>query len=366
LQFSKSKSLPDFPWDELKPYSKIAQSTKFEFVDLSQGTPVDATPDFIQAAVAKSSNAPGYPLTAGSAQLISALRNFSENILGVKGEFDVLPIIGSKEFIAWLPTVLNTKKVLFPKISYPTYEVGARIAGADAIAVDTDTTSWPSADLVWLNSPANPTGEVIAKSKLIDSIKWARANNSVLASDECYLHFGGEDSILKLANGDNKNIIAVHSLSKSSNMAGYRAAFIVGDVQLISEIRQVRKHAGMMVPTMVQSAMVAALSNFEHVKLQAQKYEARRNLLWQALTKAGFIIEHSKAAIYIWCRHTTDELSKDLAIVNWFANRGILVTPGKFYGSPNYVRIALTATDSQIKSAADRIASDSDKQLKLG
>ena len=193
LQFSKSKSLPDFPWDELKPYSKIAQSTKFEFIDLSQGTPVDATPDFIQVAVVKSTNAPGYPLTAGSAQLISALRNFSENVLGVTGEFDVLPIIGSKEFIAWLPTVLNSKKVLYPKISYPTYEVGARIAGADAIAVDTDTTSWPSADLVWLNSPANPTGEVIAKSKLIDSIKWARSNNSVLASDECYLHFGGED-----------------------------------------------------------------------------------------------------------------------------------------------------------------------------
>lgn len=351
----KSQSLPDFPWDELRPYSKIAQSAGKDFIDLSQGTPVDPTPDFIQSAVAKKLNAPGYPLTAGSAELISALRKFAEDILGATGDFDVLPVIGSKEFIAWLPSVLQSKTVLYPRISYPTYLVGAKIADSKAVAVDNDPISWPPADLAWINSPANPTGEVLSDQTLLDSIKWARKHSAVIASDECYLHFGGKNSILKLTNGKNENVIAVHSLSKSSNMAGYRAAFVVGDSKLITEIRQVRKHAGMMVPAIVQSAMLAALSDFSHVKNQATTYDNRRNKLLSALTKVGFKVEHSQAAIYIWCKHSSNELKQDLQIVEWFAKKGVLVTPGRFYGAPEYVRIALTASDEQIAQVADRI-----------
>ena len=353
----KSQSLPDFPWDELKPFSKIAQTSGFDFVDLSQGTPVDPTPDFIQSAVSKKLNAPGYPLTAGSSELVETLRKFAQEILGVKGKFDVLPIIGSKEFIAWLPSVLESKNVLYPRISYPTYLVGAKIAGSNAIAVDSESSSWPVADLAWLNSPANPTGEVLSDQVLLNAINWARKNNAVLASDECYLHFGGKKSILELANGNNENIIAVHSLSKSSNMAGYRAAFVVGDANLIAEIRQVRKHAGMMVPSIVQTAMVAALSNFAHVKNQAAIYEMRRKKLLSVLIAAGFIIEHSEAAIYIWCKHSADNLKEDLNIVEWFAKKGVLVTPGRFYGAFEFIRIALTATDNQIDQVVERLKS---------
>jgi succinyldiaminopimelate transaminase len=286
--------------------------------------------------------------------LISAIRDWSIKNLKVSGEFDVLPTIGSKELVALLPTLLQSKKVLYPKVAYPTYLVGALIAGAEAIAVDASADDWSAADLAWINSPSNPTGEVLTDDQVLQVINWSRKNNAVVASDECYLSFSSNaKSILELAKGNNTGLLAVHSLSKSSNMAGYRAAFIVGDPKLIDQIRQIRKHAGLMVAAPVQAAMIAALSDNAHVIEQSSRYSNRRDILSSAIKAAGFTIEHSKAGLYIWCTKSENCFKT----VDWFASRGILVTPGSFYGDDNFVRVALTATDENINKASERIKS---------
>jgi len=344
--------LPDFPWDLLAPYGDKAKKYPGGFIDLSQGTPVDPTPIFIQEALAKASNSPSYPLTAGSAQLKDAIRSWATLNLGATGEFDVLPVIGSKEFVALLPTFLQSKTVLYPKIAYPTYLVGALMTSAKAIPVEIDAKSWPTADLAWINSPSNPTGQVQSDSEILATINWARNNGSVIASDECYLSFSKEaKSILSLTGGNNEGVLAVHSLSKRSNLAGYRAAFVIGDSKLIDQIRQIRKHAGLIVPLPVQQAMIAALSDNNHAIEQAERYEKRRIKLITALSKAGFSIEFSKAGLYIWCSKNEDCYKT----VDWFANLGVLVTPGSFYGSEKFIRIALTATDESIDLVVERI-----------
>lgn len=230
------------------------------------------------------------------------------------------------------------------------------IAGASQSAVAISPELWPPADLTWLNSPANPTGRVHADAEFQSALSWARKRGSVLISDECYLEFGNSaqpKSILSYTNGDNHNVLAVHSLSKRSSMAGYRGAFLIGDKDLVARIREIRKHAGMMVPLPIQKAMTIALSDDEHVIKQRGLYNARRSALSPALVAAGFKIEFSQAGLYIWC--TRDE--SDWDSVAWLANLGILATPGNFYGElgKSHIRIALTATDTQIASAVKRI-----------
>lgn len=336
----------------MAPYGEKAKKYPGGFIDLSQGTPVDPTPTFIQEALTKASNSPSYPLTAGSSQLKDSIRAWATLNLGATGEFDVLPVIGSKEFVALLPTFLQSKTVLYPKIAYPTYLVGALMASAKAIPVEIDAKSWPTADLAWINSPSNPTGQVQSDSEILATINWARNNGSVIASDECYLSFSKEaKSILSLTGGNNEGVLAVHSLSKRSNLAGYRAAFVIGDSKLIDQIRQIRKHAGLIVPLPVQQAMIAALSDNNHAIEQAERYEKRRIKLITALSKAGFTIEHSQAGLYIWCSKNEDCYKT----VDWFANLGVLVTPGSFYGSEKFIRIALTATDESIDLVVERI-----------
>ena len=350
------EKLPDFPWDALAPFSKIAQQHPKGAIDLSQGTPVDSTPQFIQSALQVSSNSPRYPVTAGTKELQDAIRKWAINHLGASGDFDVLPLIGSKELVAWLPTILQSKKVIYPEVAYPTYLVGALIAQAKPIAVAVDAKSWPEADFAWVNTPSNPTGRVHSEEELRATVKWARENNSVLVCDECYIDFGDTTtptSLLKYTDGDNSNILVVHSLSKRSSMAGYRGAFLIGDAKLISQIREIRKHAGMMVPLPIQNAMVAALSDESHVVEQRDRYNARRATLAPALTAAGFKIEESAAGLYIWCTRSEDCWKS----VEWLANLGIVATPGSFYGELGsaHIRIAMTATDAQIREAADRI-----------
>lgn len=351
------QKLPDFPWDALAPFGAIARNHPEGVIDLSVGTPVDATPEFIQQALQEASNSPGYPLTAGTPQLRGAIDQWARKNLGATGDFGVLPIIGSKEFVAWLPSLIEAKQVLYPKIAYPTYLVGALLAQAQATAVDIDASTWPRAEMAWINSPANPTGRVHSESELVAAIDWARSNDGLLISDECYLEFGDTKvptSILKICDGNNKNILAVFSLSKRSSMAGYRAAFIVGDADLIARILEVRKHAGMMVPLPIQAAMVAALSDSDHVAEQRDRYNKRRSLLAPALQGAGFTIEYSEAGLYIWA--TRQESAWES--VQWLAELGILATPGIFYGEAgqSHIRIALTATDEQIAAAVKRIS----------
>lgn len=267
-----------------------------------------------------------------------------------------MPLIGSKELVAWLPTFLQAKRVLYPEIAYPTYSVGAILASAIGTPVPLDPTTWPVADLAWINSPSNPTGRVHTPSELQAVIDWSRTNNAVVASDECYIDFGHAlkpSSILRQAKGENKNILAIHSLSKRSSMAGYRGGFIIGDPELISKIREIRKHSGMIVPLPIQNAMTTALGDELHVAKQRALYNSRRDRLGPALEQVGFRIDESKAGLYIWC--TRDE--PDWDSIGWLAELGILATPGHFYGEKGarHIRVALTATDAHIGEAVQRL-----------
>jgi succinyldiaminopimelate transaminase len=338
------------------PFGDKARAHPNGIIDLSQGTPVDPTPEFIQKAFRDASNSPSYPFTAGTPELRAAIKNWATQRLGATGDFDVLPVIGSKELVAWLPTLIEATKVLIPEIAYPTYHVGALLAGAQSIPVPIDAASWPKADLAWLNSPSNPTGRVHSAQEIKTCIDWSRNNNSILISDECYLEFDHTAhslSVLSQTGGDNRNILAVHSLSKRSSMAGYRAAFMIGDSQLIARIREIRKHAGMIVPLPVQKAMTVALSDDEHVTQQRDRYNARKDAMRPALVANGFTIEYSDSGLYLWCTRNEDAWKS----VEWMANLGILVTPGSFYGAAGaqHIRVAMTATDTQIAEAAIRL-----------
>jgi succinyldiaminopimelate transaminase len=273
----------------------------------------------------------------------------------------VLPTIGSKELVAWLPTLLGIgpgDTVVIPSVCYPTYEVGVRLAGATVVRSDSLTALGPApVKLVWLNSPGNPTGRVLPSAHLRKVVAWARERGAVVVNDECYLSLGWEGapvSILSVCDGAYDGVLAVHSLSKRSNLAGYRAGFVSGDPSLVNELLAVRKHAGMIVPAPVQAAMVAALGDESHVDEQRSRYHARRALLRPALEKAGFTIEHSEAGLYLWATRDEDCWST----VDWFAGIGILVAPGSFYGpdGERHVRLALTASDERVSSAVHRLA----------
>jgi succinyldiaminopimelate transaminase len=301
-------------------------------------------------------DAPGYPLTAGTPELRTAITDWCHSRLGATAPVGVLPTLGSKELVAWLPTLLEAEQVLLPRVAYPTYDVGARLAGASPTPVDTDPAEWPHADLVWLNSPSNPTGAVLSREQMERILDWAREHDAVLAADECYLEFGWERdpiSLLEVAGSDLRNVLVVHSLSKRSNLAGYRAGFVAGDAGLVQRLLEVRKHAGMILATPVQHAMIAALGDAAHVAEQRARYAARRGQLRPALESAGFTIEHSEAGLYLGATRGEDSWTS----ISWLAERGILAAPGAFYGraGEQHVRVALTATDERIASAVSRL-----------
>ena len=359
-----SASLPVFPWDTLAEAKTLAGTHPDGIVDLSVGTPVDPVAPLIQEALAAAAAAPGYPTTAGTAQLresmVAALgRRF--RITGLT-EAAVLPVIGTKELIAWLPTLLGlgpTDVVAVPELAYPTYDVGVRLAGAKVLPADSLTQLGPqSPALIYLNSPSNPTGRVLGADHLRKVVGWARDRGVLVASDECYLGLGWDAQPLSVlhpsvCDGDHTGLLAVHSLSKSSSLAGYRAGFVAGDRDVVAELLAVRKHAGMMVPTAVQAAMTAALNDDTHEREQRDRYARRRAALLPALRAAGLTVDHSEAGLYLWA--TRGEPCRDS--VTWFAKRGILVAPGDFYGpgGAQHVRVALTATDERIGAAVDRL-----------
>jgi succinyldiaminopimelate transaminase len=355
-------TLPDFPWDLLAPYAETARSHPDGVVDLSVGTPVDPTPDSIQRALAAASDSPGYPLTAGTPELRETIAGWFGRRFGASVAADaVLPVIGTKELVAWLPTLLGATSVGFPELAYPTYGVGARLAGASGRAVEATVALGPERlDLLWLNSPANPTGRVLPPEHLRKVVVWARGRGTVIASDECYadLYYAGEPPVSVLSpsvcDGAHDRLLAVHSLSKRSNLAGYRAGFVAGDPAVIARLLEVRKHAGMIVPGPVQAAMVAALGDDGHVVEQRSRYAARRTSLLAALRGAGFGVEDTQAGLYLWA--TRDEPCWQT--VDWLAGLGILVAPGEFYGAAGarHVRVALTATDERIAAAVSRLA----------
>jgi len=332
-------------------------------VDLSVGTPVDPVPAQIRRALAEASDAPGYPLTAGTPALRAAIAGWLSRACGASGEVGVLPTIGSKELVAWLPTLLGVGAgdvVVIPSVCYPTYEVGALLAGGTVVRSDSLTALGPDSrvKLIWINSPSNPTGRVLPAKHLRKVVDWARERGVVVASDECYLALGWESrpvSVLDdaVTGGDYTGVLAVHSLSKRSNLAGYRAGFVGGDPALVAGLLAVRKHAGMIVPAPVQAAMIAALGDETHVEEQRERYASRRDTLRAVLVKAGFEISHSEAGLYLWATRGDD----CWRTVDWLAERGILAAPGTFYGpgAARHVRMALTATDERVAAAVNRL-----------
>jgi succinyldiaminopimelate transaminase len=358
-----SDRLPVFPWDKLEPYKATALAHSGGLCDFSVGTPVDPVPEVIQKALAATTDTPGYPTVWGPLELREAIAGWLRHRVGAEiGPQAVLPTIGSKELVAWLPGQLGLgpgDQVAYPRLAYPTYEVGALLCGAEPVAYESIDELDPSrVRLLWLNSPSNPTGRVLSTAELRRAVEWAREHRVLLVSDECYLELGWESDPGSVLHPDvcgegHEGILAVHSLSKRSNLAGYRASFVAGDAVVIRELLEIRKHGGMIVPAPVQAATIAALADDAHVAEQKARYAARRSALRAALEAYGFRIEHSEASLYLWA--TQDRPCWDT--VAELAGLGILVAPGDFYGpaGDRFVRVAFTATDERIQAAVERL-----------
>ena len=355
--------LPDFPWDRIAQAGDQARLHSDGIVDLSIGTPVDDTPELIQQALKTAANAPGYPTAAGIPALRDAWVDWAKRILNANvSSDDVCPLVGSKELVAWLPIVFGldaTSVVAIPELAYPTYAVGALMAGATYVTY-TDAASIPdNVSLIWVNTPGNPTGQVLDVQQLRAIVTRGRELGAPVVSDECYIELGWEAqpvSVLHpdVCGSDLTGLLSVQSLSKRSNLAGYRSGAVLGDPALISAIVSLRKHAGMLMPMPVQHASVAALLDDDHVQIQKDRYRARRAMLRPALENAGFVISHSEAGLYLWATRG----DHCLVTVAELAQIGILVAPGDFYGpaGENHVRMALTATDERIAAAATRLS----------
>ncbi len=361
-----SRRLPDFPWDHLATYAERARAHGDGLVDLSVGTPVDPTPQVVQDALREATDAPGYPVTVGRVETRQACVDWLARRWGVTdlGLDAVLPVIGSKELIGSLAVHLGLGPedlVAYPELAYPTYEVGAVLAGARSVATDSLVSLGPEhVSVLWLNSPSNPTGRVLGPDHLRKVVAWCRERGTLLVSDECYLELtwgGGDEPVSVLhpdvCGGSTEGVLAVHSLSKRSNLAGYRCAFVAGDPRVVGELLAVRKNLGLQMPEPQQRAMVAALEDDAHVAEQHARYAARRTTLRTALEGAGFRIDHSEGALYLWATRDED----CWATVSALADLGILVAPGSFYGpaGSRHVRVAFTATDERIAAAAKRL-----------
>lgn len=362
-------ALPDYPWDRMAPYEERAKKHPGGVVDLSVGSPVDPTPLLIRDALAAATDAHAYPTTAGTPALREAIVEWYARRRGVTGltARGVLPSIGSKELVALLPLLAGIRSgdiVVHPRAAYPTYAVGAAIADATPFASD-DPAEWPEGTkLVWLNSPGNPDGRVLDIEFLRAAVQRGRELGAIVVNDECYAELGWEGrwadepvpSILdpRVTGGDVTGVLSVYSLSKQSNLAGYRAAFVAGDPDLLDDVLTRRKHAGLMLPAPLQAAMVVALGDETHVAEQKERYRKRRAILKPALEGAGFTIDHSEAGLYLWASEGTDAWHS----IGRLADLGIVAGPGEFYGDffPNHVRFSLTASDERIEQAAVRLA----------
>lgn len=363
------RDLADYPWDAVAPYAERARRHPGGMVDLSIGSPVDPTPEVVAEALRAATDAHAYPQTVGTVPLREAIAAWYARRRGVAGltPAHVLPTVGSKELVALLPLLVGLGPgdvVVHPRAAYPTYEVGARLVGAEPVAAD-DPADWPeNTRLAWINSPGNPDGRVWDAAALRRARVRATETGAVLAGDECYAELGWEapwdtrpiPSVLdpEVTGGDLAGVVSVYSLSKQSNLAGYRAAFLAGDPELVARLLTARKHLGLMVPAPVQAAMTAALQDDAHVAQQRERYRARREVLAPAVKAAGFRIDRSEAGLYLWATRDEDAWES----LGRLADVGILAGPGHFYGPfhPRHVRFSLTASDERIATAAERLS----------
>ena len=360
---------PPYPYDRLDKFKPFAQKHEGGLVDLSIGTPCDAPAPAVVAALSSSNAERGYPPSIGS----DALRNAAQAWMQRKFEISVptsqiAACIGSKEFVATTPQYLKLRSpdrdtVLFPAVSYPTYEMGAILAGCRPVAVPMtstggiDTSKISASDIkralmIWSNSPNNPTGD-------LDDLKalatWGRKNSVPVFSDECYVEFTWSRKPETILQHGLEGVVVLHSLSKRSNLAGVRVGVYAGDKEIVDYLKEVRKHVGMLVPGPAQAAAVVAFGDDESVKLQRDVYLRRLETLATVLSKwSGFNIDMPSGGFYLWFD------AKD----GWeFAERvakegGALVSPGDFYGAggANNVRVAVVQPDDKIALVASRLA----------
>jgi len=365
---------PPYPYDRLRALERLADSLPGGVVDCSVGTPCDPVPRVaIEAASDALARSMGYPASAGSPPLREAAAAWIGRRFGVTIEADhVGACVGTKELVAALPHLLRLRNpqrdtVLYPAVAYPTYEMGAVLAGCRAVPVSLDA-DWhldlgavrdddaSRALLLWVNEPGNPSASAADRAQLARVAAWARDRGIVVASDECYAEFAPEPATILTSGTD--GVLAVHSLSKRSNLAGMRVGFYAGDPSLVSYLVETRKHAGLMAPVAMQAAAVAALGDDAHVEEQRARYARRRSRALEALAPLGLVHDGGPCSFYVWLRRADGaddgwEIAAQLAQV-----AGLLVAPGDLYGPSggDHVRLALVQPDERLELAFDRLA----------
>ena len=371
---------PPYPHDRLRELRAVAEAVPGGIVDCSVGTPVDPIPDVALRALGDAAAAAtGYPATIGVPAYREAAAGWIGRRFGVKLSPDaVVACIGTKELVASLPRMLALRDpgrdtVLYPAIAYPSYEMGARLGGLRAVPVPLDA-SWhldlsriSEADaaralVIWINEPGNPTGVSGSPDHFRAVVDWAREWGAIVASDECYAEFTYDESGSPAApatalSAGHDRVLAVHSLSKRSNMAGLRAGFVAGDAALVSYLGEVRKHAGLMTPAPVQAAATAALGDDVHVDEQRARYARRRKQAQEALGAWGLVHDGGPSTFYLWLR-AIDGGEDGWSITRRLAEQGLLVAAGDMYGPDGsaHARLALTQTDDRLALAFERLA----------
>ena len=365
-----------YDWSRIDSYRRRAEQCPGGLVDLSVGSPVDPVPRSVRealAAAADDGQARGYPKTAGDGPLRQAVADWFRRCRGVDLDAlgaDLVPTVGSKEAVALMASLLHLgpgDRVVQPRVSYPTYAIGTQLAGAQVTTVDdpADTDSWvdlPGVRAIWINSPGNPSGRVIDRAGLAKIVQAARSIGATVLSDECYalLDWSGSAQaspcILEsqVCGGDASGILCLYSMSKQSNMAGYRAALVAGDAQLVKAMTAYRKQVGLIVPGPVQGAMRAALEDGEAVTAQRDVYARRLHALTEALGAYGYDAVMPQGGLYIWAQARSGDCWADMAELS---RLGILASPGEFYGDGRYLRFSSTITDEQLDLALGRLRS---------
>ena len=365
-----------YDWSRIDPYRRRAEQCPGGLVDLSVGSPVDPVPRSVRealAAAADDGQARGYPKTAGDGPLRQAVADWFRRCRGVDLDAlgaDLVPTVGSKEAVALMASLLHLgpgDRVVQPRVSYPTYAIGTQLAGAQVTTVDdpADTDSWvdlPGVRAIWINSPGNPSGRVIDRAGLAKIVRAARSIGATVLSDECYalLDWSGSAQaspcILEsqVCGGDASGILCLYSMSKQSNMAGYRAALVAGDAQLVKAMTAYRKQVGLIVPGPVQGAMRAALEDGEAVTAQRDVYARRLHALTEALGAYGYDAVMPQGGLYIWAQARSGDCWADMAELS---RLGILASPGEFYGDGRYLRFSSTIADEQLDLALGRLRS---------
>jgi succinyldiaminopimelate transaminase len=353
---------PPYPYDRLDEISALAAKHDGGAVDLSVGTPCDPPPAAVLDALSIGDTARGYPPSIGTPAYRTAVAEWIERRLGasVDPSTEVAALVGSKEFVASTPQYLKLRTpdrdtVLYPAISYPTYEMGATLAGCRAVAYeqlsDISDDDAARALCVWVNSPANPTGELY---DLDAAAEWGRSRGVPVLSDECYAEFTWDGPARTILTSGTSGVLAVHSLSKRDNFAGARIGSYAGDSELVHYLREVRKHAGLMPPGPVQAAAIVALGDDVHVEVQRERYQRRLTTLARILDCVGYESPLPRGAFYLWVPAPGGDAwaaARDLA-----EKIGIVVSPGEFYGavSSGWLRVAAVQPDERVALVAER------------